>query len=175
MLTSSSSPPSTRHTRKGGTSHLRSSHAFCQRCVRRLWRRRPRGCQVRARRHSTPHRWPATEQRTSGRRSTTIEVGRIVAPQSSATVRGIETSRVATSRETSTCMHQRVRAKLRMHLSLAPREFGGGGCMALALHLRMVVWPPMFQPPPAREVQRDGQPHQVPADLLHLHPRDRRE
>jgi hypothetical protein len=53
-------------------------------------------------------------------------------------VRGIETSRVATSRETSTYMH----------LSpLAPREFrGGGGCMALAPHLGMVVWPPKFWP-----------------------------
>jgi hypothetical protein len=43
-------------------------------------------------------------------------------------------------------MHQWVRAKSRMHLSpLAPREFQGG-CMALAPHLRMVVWPPKFQP-----------------------------
>jgi hypothetical protein len=37
-------------------------------------------------------------------------------------------------------MHQWVRAKSHMHLSpLAHREFGGGGCMALAPHLRMVV------------------------------------
>jgi hypothetical protein len=42
MLTSLSSPPSTRHTGRGGASHLRSSRAFCQRCVRRSWRRRPR-------------------------------------------------------------------------------------------------------------------------------------
>jgi hypothetical protein len=45
MSTSSSSPPSTRHTRRGGASHLRSSHAFCQRCIRRPWHRRPQGYQ----------------------------------------------------------------------------------------------------------------------------------
>jgi hypothetical protein len=45
--------------RGGGASHLRSSRAFCQWRVRRLWRRRPRGCQVRARRRSTARRWPA--------------------------------------------------------------------------------------------------------------------
>jgi hypothetical protein len=54
---------------------------------------------------------------------------------------------VATSRETLTCMTQWVRAKLHMHLSpLAPHEFWGGGCMAFAPHLHMVVWPPMFRP-----------------------------
>jgi hypothetical protein len=41
MSTSSSLPPSTRHTVRGGGSHLRSSHAFRQRCVRRPWCRRP--------------------------------------------------------------------------------------------------------------------------------------
>jgi hypothetical protein len=137
MSISSSSPPSTRHTVRGDASHLRSSRAF------RRWRRRPQCCQVHARRHSTVHRWPATRRRTSGRRSTAIEVGRTVAPPSSATARGVKTSRVATSRETSTCMHQWVRANSHMHLSpLAPQKFlggGGGGCMALAQHLRMVV------------------------------------
>jgi hypothetical protein len=45
----------------------------------------------------------------------------------------------ATSRDTLTCMHQRVRAKLHMHLSpWLPGSFGGGGCMALAPHLCMV-------------------------------------
>jgi hypothetical protein len=29
---------------------------------------------------------------------------------------------------------------------LAPRELQGGGCMALAPHLRMVVWPRKFRP-----------------------------
>jgi hypothetical protein len=109
----------------------------------------PRRCQVRARWRSTACRWPATGRRTLGRRSTTVEVGRTVAPPSSATARGVETSRVATSKETSTCMHQRVRAKLHMHHSpWLPGSFfgGGGGCMALAPHLRMVVWPPKFQP-----------------------------
>jgi hypothetical protein len=89
--------------------------------------RRPRGCHVRTHRCITAHRWPATGRRTSGRRSTAIEVGRTVAPPSSATVRGVETSRAVTSKETSTYMHQRLRAKLHMHLSpLAPREFRGG-------------------------------------------------
>jgi hypothetical protein len=73
-----------------------------------------------------------------GRRSTAVEVGRTVAPPSSATARGVETSRVATSSETSTCMHQWVRTKLHMHLSpLVLREFWG--CMVLAPHLCMVV------------------------------------
>jgi hypothetical protein len=41
-----------------------------------------------------------------------------------------------------------VRAKPHLHLSpVAPQEFrGGGGCMALAPHLHMVVWPPKFWP-----------------------------
>jgi hypothetical protein len=125
--------------REGGASHLRSSRAFRRRRRCRPWRRRPQCCQVHARRHSTVHRWPATRRRTSGRRSTAIEVGRTVAPPSSATARGVKTSRVATSRETSTCMHQWVCANSHMHLSpLAPQEFWGG-CMALAQHLRMVV------------------------------------
>jgi hypothetical protein len=127
MSTSSSSPPSTRHTGRGDASHLRSSRAFRQQHVRHPWRRHPWGCQVRAHRCNTTHRWPATRRRTSGRRSTAIEVGRTVAPPSSATARGVKTSRVATSRETSTCMHQWVRANSHMHLSpLAPQEFWGG-------------------------------------------------
>jgi hypothetical protein len=127
MSISSSLPPSTRHTVRGGASHLRSSHAFRRRCRCRPWRRRPQCCQVHAHRHSTVHRWPATRRRTSGRRSTAIKVGRTVAPPSSATARGVKTSRVATSRETSTCMHQWVRANSHMHLSpLAPQEFWGG-------------------------------------------------
>jgi hypothetical protein len=126
MSTSSSSPSSTRHTRRGGASHLRSSHTFHQQRVHRLWRRHPRGCQVHARRHSIMRRWPATGQRTSGRRSTAVEVGRTVTPPSSATARGVKTSRIATSKETSTCMHQRLRAKLHMHLSpWLPGSFGG--------------------------------------------------
>jgi hypothetical protein len=131
---------------EGGTNHLCSNRAFHQQRVCHPWRRCPWGCQVRARRCSATRRWPATGRRTSGRRSTAVEVGRTVAPPSSATVRGVETSRLATLRETSTCMHQWVRAKLHMRLSpLAPRKFQGG-CMALAPHLRMVVWPPKFRP-----------------------------
>jgi hypothetical protein len=128
MSTSSSLPPSTRHIGRGGASHLRNSHTFHQRCVRRLWRRRLWGCQVRACRCSTVRRWPATGRWTSGRRSTTVEVGRTVTPPSSTTVRDVETSRVATLRETSTCMHQRVRARLHMHLSPgSPGVSRGGG------------------------------------------------
>jgi hypothetical protein len=138
MSTSSSSLPSTRHTGRGSASYLRSSHTFHQWCVHRPWHRRPRGCQVCAHRCSTAHRWPATGRWTSGRRSTTIEVGRTVAPSSSATARGVETSRAATSKETSTYMHQRLRAKLHMHLSpLAPREFRGGGAWCW---LHTYVW-----------------------------------
>jgi hypothetical protein len=67
-------------------------------------------------------------------------VGKTAAPPSSATTRGVEISRVASSRKTSTYMHQCVGAHSHMLLSpLTPREFGGG-CMALAPHLRMVVW-----------------------------------
>jgi hypothetical protein len=44
-------------------------------------------------------------------------------------------------------MHQWVRAKLHMRLSLwLLRSFEGAGCMALAPHLRMMVWPPKFRP-----------------------------
>jgi hypothetical protein len=31
-------------------------------------------------------------------------------------------------------------------IPLAPRELRGGGCMTLAPHLRMVVWPCKFRP-----------------------------
>jgi hypothetical protein len=118
MSTSSSSPPSRRQIVRAGTNHLRSSPAFHQQHMCHPWRRRPQCCQVYTCRFSTACRWPATRRKSSGRKSTTVEVGRTVAPPSSATVRGIETSRVATSRETSTYMH----------LSpLAPREFSGGG------------------------------------------------
>jgi hypothetical protein len=55
----------------------------------------------------TQHRASIASYQTSDlrRKSTTVEVGRTVAPPSSATVRGIETSSVTTSREISTCMH----------------------------------------------------------------------
>jgi hypothetical protein len=45
-------------------------------------------------------------------------------------------------------LHAPVRARQAAHapLPLAPRKFRGGGCMALAPHLRMVVWPPKFWP-----------------------------
>jgi hypothetical protein len=146
MSTSSSSLPSTRHIMRGSASHLHSNRTFRQWCVRHPWRRRPQCCQVCARRCSTTCRWPATRRRTSGWKSTAIEEERTVAPPSSTTARGVETLRVATSRESSTCMHQWVRAKSHMHLSpLSPREFQAG-CMALAPHLCMVVWPPKFQP-----------------------------
>jgi hypothetical protein len=128
MLTSSSLPPSTRHTVMGGASHLRSNRAFRPRCVCHPWRRRPQCYQVHAHQRSTARQWLGTRRRTLGRKSTAVEVGRTIIPPSSATVRGVETSRVATSRETSTCMHQWVRAKSHMHLSpLDHREFGGGG------------------------------------------------
>jgi hypothetical protein len=54
---------------------------------------------------STTRQWPPTGRQTSERRSIAIEVGRTVAPSSSATARGVKTSRVTASRETSTCMH----------------------------------------------------------------------
>jgi hypothetical protein len=45
-------------------------------------------------------------------------------------------------------LHALVGARQVAHapLPLAPQEFGGGGGMALAPHLCMVVWPPKFQP-----------------------------
>jgi hypothetical protein len=44
-------------------------------------------------------------------------------------------------------MRQWVRARSHMHLShVALREFRGGGWLALAPHLCMVVWPPKFRP-----------------------------
>jgi hypothetical protein len=171
MSTSSSPTPSTRHIGRGGASHLRSSHTFRQQRVRHPWRRRPRGWQVRTHRRSTARRWPATGRRTSGRRSTTVEVGRTVAPPSSATARGVETSRVATLRETLTCMHQWVRAKLHMCLSpWLPGSFGGGGVHGVGPTPAYGGLATQVPAPPAREVRRDGQPHRVPVDLLHLHP-----
>jgi hypothetical protein len=175
MLTSSSLPPSTRHTVMGGASHLRSNRAFRPRCVCHPWRRRPQCYQVHAHQRSTARQWLGTRRRTLGRKSTAVEVGRTIIPPSSATVRGVETSRVTTSRETSTCMHQWVRAKSHMHLSpLAPREFGGGvhGVGPTPAYGSLAAQVPA---PPTREVQQDGQPHRVSADLLHLHPHGRRE
>jgi hypothetical protein len=45
-------------------------------------------------------------------------------------------------------LHAPVGARQVAHapLPLAPQEFWGGGCMALAPHLRMVVCPPKFLP-----------------------------
>jgi hypothetical protein len=107
---------------------MRSSRTFRQRRVHHLWCRHPQCCQVCVCWCSTVHRWLATRRRTSGRKSTTIEMGKTVAPPSSATARGVKISRVATSRKTSTCMHQWVCTKSHMHHSpLTPREFRGGG------------------------------------------------
>jgi hypothetical protein len=127
MSTSSSSLPSTRHTVMGGASHLCSSHAFRQRRVHihgagapSAARCTPIGAAPRADGQLPdigPHGGNQPPSRWGGQ-----------VPPLSATTRGIETSRVATSRETLTCMTQWVRAKLHMHLSpLAPHEFWGGG------------------------------------------------
>jgi hypothetical protein len=45
--------------------------------------------------------------------------------------------------------------------------------MALAPHLRMMVWPHKFRSPSTEEVRQDRQPHRVPTDLLHLYPHGR--
>jgi hypothetical protein len=125
-----------------------------------------------ARRRSTMRRWLPTGRRTLGRRLTAVEVGRTVAPPSSTTVSGVETSRLATSRETSTCMHQWVRAEMHMRLSpWLPTSFGGvHGAGPTPTYGGLAT---QVSAPPAREVRRDSQPHRVTAGLLHLHPRGR--
>jgi hypothetical protein len=45
--------------------------------------------------------------------------------------------------------------------------------MALAPHLRMMVWPHKFRSPSTKEVRQDRQPHRVPTDLIHLYPHGR--
>jgi hypothetical protein len=72
-------------------------------------------------------------------------VEKTTAPPSGTTVRGVEISRVATSRKTLTYMHRCVGAQSHMHRSPLTQEFQGG-CMALAPHLRMVIWLHKFQP-----------------------------
>jgi hypothetical protein len=123
MSTSSSSPPSTHHTVTGGASHLCSS----QRHVRQ-----PMDS------YQTLDLREEINRRRGGEDSrTTIE-------------RNCERRRDIESRnlERDFDLHAPVGAHQVAHapLPLAPREFRGGGCMALAPHLRMVVWPPKFQP-----------------------------
>jgi hypothetical protein len=73
-----------------------------------------------------------------------------------------------------------VRQAAHAPLPLAPWELGGG---AWRWPHTCVWWygrpssGPTYQrsTSPAREARRDGQPHRVSVDLLHLHPRDRRE
>jgi hypothetical protein len=61
-------------------------------------------------------------RRTYGRKSIAVEEGKTVAPPSSVTTRGIEILRDATSRKTSTCIHQWVGTKTHMRRSpLTPR------------------------------------------------------
>jgi hypothetical protein len=123
---SSSSSPSTHHIERCSASHRRSSRVFHQRHARHPWRKHPQCCQMRA-----------TRQRTSGRKSIVVVVGKTVTPPSSVTTRCVEISRVATLRKTLTGNTRRS--------PLTPQEFQGG-CMALAPHLCMVVWPHKFRP-----------------------------
>jgi hypothetical protein len=73
-------------------------------------------------------------------------VGKTAAPPSSAIMRGVKILRVATLRKTSTYMYQCV-GGLVAHVPHPPNSSGiSGECMALAPHLRMVVWPHKFWP-----------------------------
>jgi hypothetical protein len=60
-------------------------------------------------------------------------------------------------------------------LPLTPRGFRGGGVHGVGPTLTSGGLAVQVPAPPVREVRQDGQPHRVPADLLYLHPRDRRE
>jgi hypothetical protein len=71
--------------------------------------------------------------------------GRIVTSPSSTTMKGTATLRVVTSSLISNLL--RLHEKLLWRVSCAPSSpAGSGGCMVLAPHLRMVVWPHKFQP-----------------------------
>jgi hypothetical protein len=113
--------------------------------------------QMPAKRHGTARRWQVTRRLTSGPKSTIVVVEKMAELPSSADARGVGILRAAILKKILTLKRRHVGAHPHVrHIPLAPRELRGGGCMALAPHLRMVVW--------------DRQPRGVPADLLHLYP-----
>jgi hypothetical protein len=73
-------------------------------------------------------------------------------------------------------LHAPVRGGLLAHAPLPPNSLGvlGGlhGTYPTPAYGDLAAQVPA---PPTREVRQDGQPHRVPADLLHLHPRCRQE
>jgi hypothetical protein len=70
------------------------------------------------------------------------EDGRVTIEHQRERRRDIESSSLSTLKRRHVGAHPHVR-----RIPLAPRELrGGGGCMALAPHLHMVVWPRKFQP-----------------------------
>jgi hypothetical protein len=137
---------------RGSANHLRSILTPHQRHMRRPQPVRrlsitllPSG-QMPAKRCGIVHRWRVTRRSTSGLKSTVAAVEKMVESPSSASARGVEISRAAILKKilTLTRRHIRVHPHVR-HIPLAPRELQRG-CMALAPHLRMVVWPRKFWP-----------------------------
>jgi hypothetical protein len=104
--------------------------------------------QMLAKRRGTAHRWQVTRRPTSGLKSTVAVVEKMAESPSSADARGVGISRAAILKKISTLTRRHVGVHPHvMRIPLAPRELrGGGGCMALAPHLRMVVWPRKFRP-----------------------------
>jgi hypothetical protein len=69
-----------------------------------------------------------------------------------------------------------LRAAPARHATHFPRSPGAtDGCMALAPHLRMLVWSRKFLPHLSEKYDEPVNPAKVPTDLLHLHPHYRRE
>jgi hypothetical protein len=89
-------------------------------------------------------------------------------------MRGGEILRVATSRKTSTHMHQRMGVQSHMgHALLTPPEFQE---VAWCLPHTCVWWSDLINFGPTYQKSMTGwstPPPRVPADLLHLHPRCR--
>jgi hypothetical protein len=115
----------------------------------------------------------ALRRQASATSSSAAAGARIVTSPLSATVKGVATSRAATSREILNLLRRHERHPRRML------------CAPLALHWALGVYgccntssdgglAAQIPAPPVREVRWDGQPCRISVDLLHLHPRCRR-
>jgi hypothetical protein len=103
--------------------------------------------QMPTKRRGTVRRWQVTRRPTSGPKSTVVVVEKMAESPLSADVRGVGILRATILKKISTLKRHHVGVHPHMRrIPLAPRELRGGGCMALAPHLRMVVWPCKFWP-----------------------------
>jgi hypothetical protein len=149
---SSSLLPSTRRSMRGDANHQRGI-LMPQRCMLRPQPVRHRSStlhpsgQMAAKRRGTARRWQVTRRPTSGPKSTVAVVEKMAESPSSADARGVGILRAAILKKISTLKRRHVGAHPHVRrIPLAPRKLRGGGGMALAPHLWMVVWPRKFRP-----------------------------